>query len=123
MSKRVVIPTMDENGLDSMLSEHFGRAPFFTVLNFEGKELLNTEVVPNTGEHFGGVGQPADNIIRLKPDALIAFGMGPRAINIFQQAGVAVLRANAARVREVVEAFKEGNLMELTEGCHEARHK
>ncbi len=106
-----------------MVSEHFGRAPFFTVLNFEGKELLGVEVVPNTGEHFGGAGQPADNILRLKPDALIAFGMGPRAINIFQQACVAVLRANATKVREVVEAYKKGSLTELTEGCHEARHK
>jgi predicted Fe-Mo cluster-binding NifX family protein len=49
--------------------------------------------------------------------------MGPRALNIFQEAGIAVLRANADTVKDVVEAYRQDKLEELTEGCHHAHHR
>jgi len=122
-NERLVIPVIDNAGLDSRLSEHFGRAPYFMVveINPEGK-LSSVKAVPNTSEHFGGFGRPPDRILQLKPSAVVTYDMGPRALNIFQQARVAVLRTTAATVREVVEAYKRNELEELTEGCHEARH-
>ncbi len=122
-NERIVIPVIEDSGLESRLSEHFGRAPYFMVVEIDSKgEIVNVEAVPNTSEHFGGFGRPPDKILQLKPTALITYGMGPRALSIFQQARVAVLRANAPTVREVVEAFKRNELEELTEGCREARH-
>jgi predicted Fe-Mo cluster-binding NifX family protein len=41
----------------------------------------------------------------------------PKALRAFQEAGVAVLRANADTVKDVIEAYKRGTLEELTEGC------
>jgi len=48
--------------------------------------------------------------------------MGHRGISSFQSVGIAVLRANANTVNEVIAAYKENKLQELTEGCHEARN-
>jgi predicted Fe-Mo cluster-binding NifX family protein len=48
--------------------------------------------------------------------------MGPRALSVFQEAEIAVLRANADTVKDVVEAYRQDRLEELTEGCHHARH-
>ena len=122
-NKRIVIPVADNSGLNSRLSEHFGRAPYFMVIEINSKgEILSVEAIPNTSEHFGGFGKPPDRILQLKPTAVVTYGMGPRALNIFQQARVAVLRTNAATVREVIEAYKRNELEELTEGCREARH-
>jgi len=122
-NKRIVIPVIENSGLESRLSEHFGRAPYFMVVEIDFKgEIVNIEAIPNTSEHFGGFGRPPDKILQLRPTALITYGMGPRALSIFQQARVAVLRANASTVREVIEAFKRNELEELTEGCREARH-
>ncbi len=123
-NERIVIPVVDNSGLNSRLSEHFGRAPYFMVVEINSKgEILSVEAIPNTSEHFGGFGRPSDRILQLKPTAVITYGMGPRALNIFQQARVAVLRANAATVREIIEAYKRNELEELTEGCREARHQ
>jgi predicted Fe-Mo cluster-binding NifX family protein len=61
-------------------------------------------------------------ILEFKPDALITYGMGPRALNIFQSAKVAVLKANANTVRDVLSAYTNDALEELTEGCHHAQH-
>jgi len=120
---RIVVPVEDEGGLNAQLSEHFGRAPYFAVIDLdENGHISNQQMVPNVSEHFGGTGLPPDRILQLKPDALIAYGMGPRALGIFQDARVAVLRATANTVREVIAAYNKGMLVELTEGCLQARH-
>lgn len=123
MEVRIVVPVEDEGGLNAQLSEHFGRAPYFAVIDLdENGHISNQQMVPNVSEHFGGTGLPPDRILQLKPDALIAYGMGPRALGIFQDARVAVLRATANTVREVIAAYNKGMLVELTEGCLQARH-
>jgi predicted Fe-Mo cluster-binding NifX family protein len=123
MTQRIVIPTSDENGLDAQLAEHFGRAPYFTIVDLdEDGGLTRQETIVNDSEHFGGVGLPPDRIIQLKPNALITYGMGPKALRAFQDAKVAVLQTSASTVRNIIEAYNKNELEELTEGCHEARH-
>jgi len=124
MVRRVVIPVSEENGLESRLSEHFGRAPYFISVDIaEDGEVSNLKIVSNTSEHFGGMGKPPQRILQLKPNVVITYGMGPRALNIFQNARVAVLRTDRDIVREVISSYNRGSLEELTEGCHEARHQ
>ena len=121
---KVVVPVLDEKGMNALLSEHFGRAPFFAVVDInETGEVVDLKTIPNVSEHFGGSGQRADFILQLKPNAIITYGMGPRGLNIYQSVRVAVLRANANTVREVIAAYNKDELEELTEGCHHARHK
>ena len=57
MTDRIVIPTEDQNGLNASLAEHFGRAPYYTVVDFDEKgEVSNVKTVPNVSEHAGGMG-------------------------------------------------------------------
>ena len=122
MSVKIVIPVVDETGLNARLSEHFGRAPYFAVVELDKNgQIVNQRTVPNVGEHFGGSGRRADSILQLEPNVIITYGMGPRGLSIFQNVRVAVLRANANTVREVVAAYNKDELEELTEGCHQAR--
>jgi predicted Fe-Mo cluster-binding NifX family protein len=124
MKRRIVVPVADESGLNAQLAEHFGRAPYFAVVDLdESGEVSNVKTVPNVGEHCGGSGQAHDNILELKPNAIAVYGMGPRGLTTFQNAGVAVLKADGNTVREVIAAHKEDRLQELTEGCHQAHHQ
>lgn len=123
MIDRIVVPTENQEGLNAPLAEHFGRAPYFTVIELGDKwEVADVRSVANVGEHVGGTGSPHDHIAELHPKALIVHGMGPRGIAAFQEAGIEVLKANANTVKEVVEAYKQGKLEELTEGCPHAHH-
>ena len=123
MHTRIVVPVVDKSGLNAQLAEHFGRAPYFAVVELdENGEVSEVKTVPNIGEHAGGRGQTHDNILELQPNAIIVYGMGPRGLSTFQSAGVAVLRANANTVSEVIAAYKADKLQELTEGCHQAHH-
>jgi len=121
---RIVIPVLAEGDLNIQLSGHFGRAPYFAVVDLdEDGSVSDQRTIANTSEHFGGVGSPPDRILQLSPSALITYGMGPRALSIFQNARVAVLRTNAKTVRDVITAYNNDELEELTEGCTEARHR
>lgn len=123
MTDRVVIPAEDQNGMKSHLAEHFGRAPYYAIVDFdENGKVADVKTVPNVGEHAGGMGFSHDNLLQYQPKAIIVYGMGPRGLITFQNAGVAVLKANANTVGEVVAAYKEDKLLELTEGCEHAHH-
>jgi predicted Fe-Mo cluster-binding NifX family protein len=85
--------------------------------------VINQGIIANTSEHFGGVGLPPDRILQLKPNALVTYGLGSKALSIFQNAEVAVLRTEANIVKEVVDAYNKNELQELTHGCHHAHHQ
>ena len=59
----------------------------------------------------------------LNPNAVITYGMGFRALNMFQQENIAVLQTNENFVKEVIEVYNRDQLVELTEGCHHAKHR
>jgi predicted Fe-Mo cluster-binding NifX family protein len=121
---RIVVPINEDKGVDSRLSEHFGRAPFFAVFELDKDgQIMYQKFVQNESEHFGGTGFPPDRILQLKPDVVITFGMGPRALSQFQEAKVAVLRANSDTVNSIISSYIKDELEELTEGCHHAQHR
>ena len=124
MTNRIVVPTVSQEGLNANLAQHFGRAPYFTAidLNDEGN-IMNVKMIPNVGEHAGGRGHAHNNILELQPDVIIVYGMGPRGLSTFQNAGIAVLRANSNIVSKVVAAYKDDKLQELTQGCQDAHHR
>lgn len=123
MKERIVIPTVNNSELDARISEHFGRAPYFTVIELDEEgNVVSINTIPNTGEHFGGRGKAKDQILTLNPTVVIVQSMGPGALMGFQEAKVAVLRSNTEIVKDIISAFKEDKLEELTEGCHHSAH-
>ena len=123
METRIVVPTIGQEGLNANLAQHFGRAPYFTAVDLNDKgDVTNVKTVQNVGEHAGGCGQAHDHILELQPNAIVVYGMGPRGLNTFQSAGVAVLKANANTVNKVIAAYKDDKLQELTVGCEHAHH-
>lgn len=122
MGVRIAVPVEDRNGLNARLSQHFGRAQYFTVVELdENGKVLSLETVSNKSEHLGGMGKPPQIIMTLRPNAVITYGMGFRALNMFQNANVAVLQTRKDFVKDVIEAYNRDVLIELTEGCHHGK--
>ncbi len=122
MTTRVIIPVQDENGLNAQVAEHFGRAPYFAVLDFEDGKVSNIKTESNRGEHVGGTGHPHEHLLALKPNVIVAHAMGPGGLKSFQTAKIIVLKANANTVKEIVKAFQQGKLTELASGCEHTHH-
>lgn len=112
---RLIIPVDDESGLKAQICSHFGRTPYFAVIDLDEKgQVTKLSTVSSSGEHFcEGINFISD----LKPDFMIAHGMGQRVIYNLQNAGIRVLRTSANIVNDAVNLYAKGELLELTEGC------
>lgn len=112
---KVMIPVSDDTGKE--ISQHFGRAPFWAWYQVEGGIITGKGIVPNDSDHFGGVGNPPEKIANHGGDVVISAGMGMKAINLFQEAKVAVMKAQGLDTLDNIHKFIEGLLHEETEGC------
>ncbi len=118
---KLCIPTLGSGGLNALVSEHFGRAPTFTVVDMANNEVT---VMQNTGEHFGGVENTPELVAAAGAAVLLCSGLGPRAIAAFEQFGIEVYVGARGTVEDAIRAFQAGALIEACESnaCKEHRH-
>lgn len=118
---RIVVPVSNEKGIGAHISEHFGRTPYFAVIDLdENGQVIKQSTVSSSGEHFC---EGINFLLNLKPDFMIAHGMGQRVVQNFQNARIAILRTSASVVKDAIEQYNRGELVELTQGCHHAHHQ
>jgi predicted Fe-Mo cluster-binding NifX family protein len=123
MTTRIVVPVDNQAGLEAPIAQHFGKAPYFAVVDLDDKKaVLNIKTEMNTSEHAGGVGLPHENLLVLKPDMFVVFGMGPGCLRSLQNMGVTVLKAVGSTVNDIITSFKDGKLAALEGGCEHAHH-
>jgi predicted Fe-Mo cluster-binding NifX family protein len=124
MIKRIMMPVEDNSGSEAKVAHHFGMAPYFAMVELDDNQKNpKVKIEPNKSEHMGGApGHSHESFLALKPDIVIAYAMGPGALNTFQDAGITVLKATEETVKENTEAFKQGKLRELVGGCEHAHH-
>ncbi len=109
MTKRIAVPTRGTTGLDDQVEEHFGRARHYALVDVDGGAITNTVTVEVPfAEH-----EPGDlpNWLHSQGvDVVLAWGMGPRAVEFFEQLGIEVVTGATGSVRDVVEGYIRGNL-------------
>jgi len=86
---------------------HFGHAPEFVVAITEEGKIIKTETHGNPGHEPGKL--PAW-LAGLGVKAILAGGMGERAISLFQAQGIQVCVGVSGPADEVLGAFLEGRL-------------
>jgi len=108
---RVAVPSEAPGGLDSARSGHFGRSPYFTLVDIVGGEIGPVDVVVNRPHSDGGCMSPVLTLGENFVDAVIVAGIGQRPLLACVQAGIRVFAGeDRADVRSVVEAFVEMEL-------------
>jgi len=118
VKERIVIPVEEKGGLEAETSEHFGRAPYFLLVELGEKgELLGVRSIPNESKHFGGNRNPVEMLLSLKPTSVIVRGIGTRALNILRSRGITVLRTSGGNAGESIREYIEGKLENMEEGC------
>nr|QNO47939.1 hypothetical protein DBNCDMDK_00027 [Methanosarcinales archaeon ANME-2c ERB4] len=117
---KVCIPTEREGGIDDVVGQHFGRVPTYTLVDLDTNEVA---VIPNTSEHKGGVGVPPEFISKTGTHVMLCSGLGPKAVHIFEEFGIDVFVGAEGTVRDAIESWQQGRLMEATDenACKEHR--
>jgi predicted Fe-Mo cluster-binding NifX family protein len=111
---RIAISADNWNGLDSVVSPHFGRCPHYILVDVEfavdGHEVKAVSAVdnPHYGQHAPGA---VPNFIhRQGVDVMLTGGMGRRAIAFFEQLGIEAVTGASGTVRRTLELYLGGQL-------------
>jgi predicted Fe-Mo cluster-binding NifX family protein len=116
---KICVPTLEDKGLDSQISPHFGRAPKFIISDTESEKI---KMVDNTAEHFGGMAKTPEIIRDAGVDAILVSGIGPRAIQMFEKMGIRVFAGASGTAGDALGAFRSGVLREATDKDACAEH-
>lgn len=106
---RIAIPSENDNGLESNISMHFGRCKYYTFVDIADKEIKNVEVVKVPYEEHG-YGDLPNFVKQHGGNIVIAYGIGARAINYFNQIGIDVITGVSGKIKDIVKSFIEGTL-------------
>jgi len=99
--------------LNSLIDPRFGRCQYFI---FVDPETMEFEAFENEGlMAMGGAGVQATQFIAQKgANVLLTGNLGPNAASALSASGIKVYLVPGGTVREVIEAFKEGKLQEVS---------
>jgi predicted Fe-Mo cluster-binding NifX family protein len=105
---QLCVPVIEDQGLNSRVSAHFGSAPAFMIVDTDSGNCRL--IVNNNAHHAHGMCQPLAALAGQAVDGILVGGIGMGALMKLQAAGIEVFRAGHATVAEAVAAFKEGTL-------------
>jgi len=120
---KICIPTETNQGKTAVVYEHFGSAPYFTIVDTETESI---EIINNVDQHHThGMCHPMKSLMGKKIDAVVTGGMGARAVQGLNQSGIKAYRTIPGIVADIINRFTKGGLEEITvenacaqHGCH-----
>lgn len=125
---RIAVSADTNNGLDSVVAGHFGRCPYFALVDLEGNEISQVKVVDNPFYGNHSPGQVPGFIQSQNANVMLAGGMGRRAVTFFEQMGIEAATGASGTVHQAVENFLGGSLSGVkpcaeSEAHHAAGHQ
>jgi len=109
---KIAVTAESNNGLESLVAQHFGHAPFFIMVDMENGEVTATQAVANPFAEAHQPGQIPGFIHEQKANVILSGGMGGRAIEFFEQLGVHAATGANGTVRQALENYLGGKLKE-----------
>jgi predicted Fe-Mo cluster-binding NifX family protein len=110
---QICIPVLEDRGIDSHVSAHFGSAPAFMIVDTESG---NRRVIGNRNQHHAhGMCQPLAALAGETVDGIVVGGIGMGALMKLQAAGITVFRAVHPTVGETLAAFTAGSLQPVAQ--------
>lgn len=107
----VCVPVLEDQGLMSRPSPHFGSSPFFALVD---TVTMNPRTIRNQDEvHQHGMCNPLGAIQGEGVDVVIVGGIGGGALRKLQAVGIPVLWAQGLTLGEIIAQFKAGALQEM----------
>ena len=120
---KICIPVRDNNGKDSIVHDHFGSAPGFLICSTQTNEM---EYIDNNNQHHShGMCHPLNAFVGKEIDAVVCMGMGMRAVQKLNEAGIKAYCTSGKTVQDILDKMKANAMEEITaqnacarHGCH-----
>lgn len=101
-----------DEGMESIVYDHFGSAPAFIIVDIELKQVLGLDNRNMHHEH--GACNPITALNGNRIDAMVVGGIGAGALMKLNAMGVRVYSAGARTVKENMALLGENKLQELS---------
>jgi predicted Fe-Mo cluster-binding NifX family protein len=108
--KRIALACEDNQGLNGQISQHFGRCPYYLILDIEGDEILKTDNITNPYYNNHTPGKVPQFINEQGANVMIAGGMGPRAIDMCTNLGIEVVTGAMGNIGNILQAYLRGEI-------------
>jgi len=109
----IIAITSEENkGLESLIGNHFGRCPFYIIVEVENEEVTSFEGIANPYAISHQPGMVPEFINKQNVDLVISGGMGRRAIEAFHAYNIKVATGASGTVKDTLKAYFDGNLQQ-----------
>ena len=92
LEPRIAVAAEDDRGLEGEVGAHFGRCPYYVLVEANGDTVAGSRIVSNPYFELHRPGVMPRFIRDLGANVIIAGGMGPRAIEMFHSFGIDVHR-------------------------------
>ena len=110
----ICIPVKTDQGLDSPVSEHFGSAPLFMIVDTDSAACR--AVANHNAHHAHGMCMPLNSLQGERLDGIVVGGIGAGALFKLQAAGLQVYLSRCRTVADTVAAYKAGELQTVEPG-------
>jgi len=107
---KIAVTAETNNGLESLVAQHFGHAPYFIMVDVENGEVTATEGVANPFVDGHAPGDVPGFIKEQNANVMLSGGMGGRAIQFFEQAGIQTATGAIGTVSQSLENYLGGTL-------------
>ena len=107
---RIAVSANENKGLDSAIGSHFGRCPFFVLVDVEANKVQAVETIDNPYYSQHEPGQVPGFIRTQAADVMLSGGMGGRAVAFFQQYGIEPVTGAAGTVGQSIQMYLSGEL-------------
>jgi len=107
-TRLIAVAAEDNRGLDGEVGAHFGRCPYYVMVETSGDTVTGSRVVANPYFEMHRPGVVPRFIRDLGSHVIIAGGMGPRAIEMFHGFGIDVATGATGTVSTVLGAYLRG---------------
>ncbi|MGC9172133.1 NifB/NifX family molybdenum-iron cluster-binding protein [Caldisericum sp.] len=100
---KIAFVTDEAKGLESLISEHFGHAPYFVIVEVEGDDVKNVESIANpyAGAHAH---DEVVNFLKEKGVEMVVSGnMGEHMMSAFDEAGIDVVVGAEGTIDDVID--------------------
>jgi predicted Fe-Mo cluster-binding NifX family protein len=108
---RICVPTESDGGTGAAVSRHFGRAPFFSVVDTVTGEVES--VANQHDQHEHGKCDPVGQLAGLEPDAVVVAGIGGTALGRLAAAGIPTYLTTASTLGHVLSQVRAGGMKEI----------
>ncbi len=110
---KIAVTASNNDGYDSKVNKHFGRSPFFAILDTEEREI---ELVKNAAaQASSGAGVQAAQLISERGvKVLLSGSVGPKAYTALSSGDIQMYITKDESVREAVNSYENDELSPLT---------